>query len=256
MKGLGIVCLAAALSASVMGQEVKVPQKAGRDGQTSGYVRSRQIVFTGRVVGKTKAAPAKGEVEAVSLLVKTPKGGTSQVDLGPSWYVAGQVARIKVGDQVKVIGSKVPAGKGYVVLARQIVNPKNEVLTMRDLRGVPYWTYARTDLVAPKDLPAGAVTGTVLRDYTTEIDGVPYGGYVVKTADGNMNIVTAPQWYLQRQEFSFSPGNHITVIGQGSPTLVAPYTILADTIYGPGTAIVLSSNGIPVYRGWGPPLYP
>lgn len=214
------------------------------------YSRSRQIVFTGRVVGKSISAPMPGMAESVSLVVKSPNGGNTQVDLGPRWYVADQVAKINVGDRVKVIGSKVRIGSGYTVLARQVVDPRNRVLTLRDLGGAPYWAYNRPTPVA-QNLPDNAITGRILRNETWTIDGQQWGGYTVETANGNVQIVTAPDWYLQRQDFTFQPGANITVIGQSRPIWVAPNTYFADTVYGNGVSLILSNGGVPVYNNFG-----
>lgn len=214
------------------------------------YNRSRQIVFTGRVVGKSIASPARGVTESVSLVVKSPNGGNTQVELGPRWFVADQVAKINVGDRVKIIGSKVRVGDGYTVFARQVVDPRNRVLTLRDLGGAPYWAYNRTTTVASQEIPDNAITGRILRDETWTIDGQSWGGYTVATPDGNVRIVTAPTWYLERQDFAFQPGANITVIGQGRPIWIAPNTYFADSIYGNGTAIILSNGGVPVYNNY------
>jgi hypothetical protein len=254
MKALSILAAAVALVAVAPAQTVRLTGSGGY-GTASPYNRlynrNRQISFTGRVVGKTIAAPMRGMAESVSLVVKSANGGTSQVELGPRWFVADQVARINVGDRVKVIGSKVRlGGNDNVILARQVVNPKNRVLTLRDLSGAPYWSYVRQDRVA-QDLPDGALSGTILRDQTYTIDGTTYGGYVLQTSNGNVNIVTAPDWYLARQDFTFQPGAYVTVVSQGRPVQAAPNTFIADTIYGNGVTLVLSNGGVPLYQNFG-----
>ncbi|MGV3618980.1 MAG: hypothetical protein ACO1SV_26940 [Fimbriimonas sp.] len=254
MKPLLILTLGAAigLAAVTPAQTVRLTGSGGYGTDSPYnklYSRSRQIVFTGRVVGKSIAAPMKGMAEGVSLVVKSPNGGNTQVELGPRWFVADQVAKINVGDRVKVIGSKVRTGNTYTVLARQVVDPRNRVLTLRDLGGAPYWAYNRTGVVA--EVPDNAITGRILRSETWTIDGQQWGGYTLETADGNVQIVTAPNWYLERQDFTFSPGANITVVGQSRPIWVAPNTYFADTVYGNGVTLVLSNGGIPVYQNFG-----
>jgi hypothetical protein len=255
MKGVTSLLAAGAIVASAAAQEVKIVGSGGYGMEalyTKAYDKSRQITYTGRVSGKVVAAPESGMSESVSLVLKTPNGGTSHVELGPSWYVASQVADIDIGDKVKVIGSKVKMGDGYVVLARQVVAPDGEVLTMRDLGGAPYWAYNRTGVTLPTRIPASAVRGKVVRRNTFNRDGVVYGGYEVQTDNGLVNVLTAPEWYDRRQDFAFSPGNYITVVGEGVSVPAGPYTVVADTIYGPGAAIILTQNGVPFYQNFGP----
>lgn len=252
MKPLLTLTALAALASAVPAQTVKVAGSGGYGTDSPYnrlYSRSRQIVFTGKVVGKSISAPMKGMAESVSLIVKSPNGGNSQVQLGPRWYVADQVAKINVGDQVKIIGSKVRMGDGYTILARQVVDPRNRVLTLRDLGGAPYWAYNRT--VVTQNIPDNTIDGTILRDETWTIDGQQWGGYTLQTENGNVQIVTAPRWYLDRQDFTFQPGQNIRVVGQGRPIWVAPNTYFADTIYGSGVSVVLSNGGVPVYSGYG-----
>ncbi len=254
MKALTLLAAAVTLVSVAPAQAVKLVGSGGygvASPYSSLYRRASEITYTGRVVGKTIAAPMPGMAESVTLLVKTANGGTSPVELGPRWFVANQVAKINVGDRVKVIGSKVRLGnRDNVVLARQVVDPRQRVLTLRDLGGAPYWAYNRSNQVTA-NLPNDAISGTILRDQTFDIDGVQYGGYVVETANGNVNIVTAPTWYLARQDFTFSPGNYITVVANGRVTHAAPYTYVADTVYGNGVSLVLFNGGVPVYQNFG-----
>jgi hypothetical protein len=253
MKPLLTLTALVALASIAPAQTVKVAGSGGYGVDSPYnrlYNRSRQIVFTGKVVGKSISAPMKGMAESVSLIVKSPNGGNSQVQLGPRWYVADQVAKINLGDRVKVIGSKVRMGDGYTILARQVVDPRNRVLTLRDLGGAPYWAYNRTGVVT-QNIPDGTIDGTILRDEVWTIDGQQWGGYTVQTANGNVQIVTAPMWYLNRQDFTFQIGNNIQVVGQGRPLWVAPNTYFADTIYGNGVSVILSNNGVPVYSNGG-----
>lgn len=250
MKPLLTLTALAALASFAPAQTVRLTGSGGYgiDSEYARlYSRSRQIVFTGKVVGKSISAPKAGMAESVFLIVKASNGGNSQVYLGPRWYVADQVAKINTGDRIKVIGSKVRLGDGYTILARQVVDPRNRVLTLRDLAGAPYWAYNRPSQVAT-NIPANAIRGRILRDETWTIDGQEWGGYTLETDNGNVQIVTAPSWYLQRQDFVFQPGSYISVVGQGRPIWVAPNTYFADTIYGSGVSLILSNGGVPVYN--------
>lgn len=252
MKAIGFM-VTVALGATAPAQAVRLAGSGGF-GNASQYNRSYQsgqnVTFTGRVVGKTVAPPMAGMGESVSLVVKSPNGGNSQVELGPRWYVADQVARVNVGDQVRVIGRKVRlSGRNYVVMARQIVNPNRQVLTLRSFGGRPYWSYV-DDMSGNAVAPTSGMAGTIVRNENYTINGVPYGGYVLQTPNGNVNVVTAPQWYLSRQDYAFNVGDYLTVVSNRPPLQIGPNTFYADTIYGNGVSVVLSNGGIPVYQGW------
>ncbi|AIE88171.1 hypothetical protein OP10G_4803 [Fimbriimonas ginsengisoli Gsoil 348] len=214
------------------------------------YNRNRQVMFTGKVTGKLKAPPMTGMAEGVSLLVKTPKSGTIQVEVGPSWFVASQVAKINVGDKVRVIGSRATVNGDSVVLARQIVNTKTtRVLTLRDMNGAPYWSANRGAVVA--QVPTNAIGGTILSSNTFNINGTDLVGYVVQTPDGNVNVVTAPQWYMDRQDYVLQPGAYVQVVGTRTPYQAGAYVTVADSLYTGNNTFIFRNDGVPIWGGWG-----
>jgi hypothetical protein len=214
------------------------------------YDRQNEQIVVGKVVGKGVARPEPGMAESMSLLVKTPKGATVTVELGPRWFVANQVAHVNLNDRVKVIGSTVNWHGGPVLLAKQVVNQKTlKVLAVRDLQGFPYWVAARVATnVKP---PSSAIDGEVLSSNTVSVNGVPYAGYLVKTANGNVNVVTAPTWYMNGQDYSVQVGNHVQIVEGSRPLNLGNNVIVADTMYSNGSAMVFQNNGYPVWYGYG-----
>ena len=59
-------------------------------------------------------------------------------NLGPSWFLENQDVVLKVGDRVRVRGSRVKWGGKPAVIAMTVT--KGEMtLQLRDAAGVPYW---------------------------------------------------------------------------------------------------------------------
>ena len=64
---------------------------------------------------------------------------TVQVDLGPSWYVDEQHLKVARGDRLEVTGSRMTrAGKSVLIAAQ--VKKGDQVLPLRDDRGIPRWS--------------------------------------------------------------------------------------------------------------------
>lgn len=91
----------------------------------------------GEIVQVEHVAPMSGMSEGVHVVLKGDKG-TTDVHLGPSWYLDHQDTQLAVGDRVEVRGSKVSvAGKPAVIAAE--VKKGGETLQLRNAQGVPMW---------------------------------------------------------------------------------------------------------------------
>jgi hypothetical protein len=91
----------------------------------------------GEVVKVDHVAPMRGMSEGIHVAVKTDTG-TTDVHLGPAWYLDHQDIQLAVGDRVEVRGSKVNIdGKPAVVAAE--VKKGSETLQLRDAQGFPMW---------------------------------------------------------------------------------------------------------------------
>jgi len=233
-------------------QAVKAPR--GDDPGSSAafnqlYDMGHQTVFTGKVVGKSVVKQANGAPNTMAILVKT-KTGNIQIQLGPQWFVPNQTAKIGVGDSVRVIGSNVTVNGYHEVMAKQVVNLKNKsVLALRDLGGAPYWVAARRGV--PDRVADNALNGTVLSTNTYNYNGVPYTGYLLDTPNGNVNVLTAPTWYMANQEYSIPVGQNLQVItGPAVPVGLGNGVVLANSVISGGSTMVFQNNGVPVWYGY------
>src|SRR5271165_344216 len=109
MKMFAMAALAA-VCVTTWAQAVNAPSGGGAIPQGDYYdaysVRN-QISIVGRVTGTSKGESRQYPVETESILLKSDDGKVHQVDLGPTWFVSRQAAKVKVGDRLKVVGSPV-----------------------------------------------------------------------------------------------------------------------------------------------------
>lgn len=229
-------------------------------GDLSSYYDARhEVTFSGSVTGKTKGS-APGYTEGMSILVRSGKT-VRQVELGPSWFVGRQEARIDLGDKVTVTGTPLKVGKReQVILARQIRRGK-KILALRDRQGYPYWSAIRRQIVAAREAGANGAAqdfgtrynGTISGINTVDVDGTQYAGYVVTTPTGPQTFAVAPTWYWNQQPTNFRVGDTVTLFGQGGATRVGGPNgvILVNSFYTPnyGT-IILRPGGVPVWNGF------
>jgi len=66
------------------------------------------------------------------------KSGNITVHLGPSWYIDNQDIQINKNDEITVTGSRVNYEGEMVIIAKELIKG-DEVLTLRDDKGYPYW---------------------------------------------------------------------------------------------------------------------
>jgi hypothetical protein len=94
--------------------------------------------ISGEVVGVERFTPRKGMSAGVHVTVKTDKE-TVSVHLGPAWYLENQDVKLEPMDRVEVRGARVTVGGKPAIIAAD-VRKGDEVLTLRDERGVPAWS--------------------------------------------------------------------------------------------------------------------
>ena len=92
----------------------------------------------GEVVHVDHVAPMSGMSEGVHVVLKTDKGTTTDVHLGPAWYLDNQDTQVAVGDHIEVRGSRVNVGGKPAVVASE-VKKGNDTLELRDAQGLPMW---------------------------------------------------------------------------------------------------------------------
>lgn len=242
-----------ALAAIAPAQEIVVSrQDSSALKGTMAYNRAREITFSGRVTGKLKADGVNGNGAPVRILVKTSTGGTSTVDLGPTWYMRDQFASINVGDKVTVTGSKFNIAGINVVNARMVKKGRS-IVALRDNGGFPYWVARRQE--APPQPTSGGVSGRIARMQNFTINGQTFNGVVIQTDQGERSVLLAPDWYYNQQNIQLAPGAFISAYGGafGAGTNLAspvPGLYIAGSVYTPGGYYGFTNPGGYVYGGF------
>jgi len=248
MRRMASITVLAVLGAVASAQEIIIPSGGyGLDSPYNRLYNSRRVTtFEGRVTGKIVSPPMNGMAEAVRLTIRTPNGGTARVDLGPAWYVDRQIAKVKIGDWVRVTGSKANVNGASLILASQVVRGK-KVLAIRNQVGVPYWIAYRT--TQPEVVNVEPMEGTISSLATFNINNEPYSGYVIDTANGPVNVALAPAWYYTRQDQVYTPGNNIRIYGGNVVSLSNGANVtVATSVYGPTGSLVFRD-------AWGNPVW-
>jgi len=147
MKKMGVVIAALAIfsllftvdSFAQMGPMWKGSGGWGMGMQYSKMYNPKTIeTITGVVVSVDKITPMKGMSHGVHMILKTDKE-TIAVHLGPSWYIENQDIKIEQKDKVEVRGSRITfEGKPAIIAAE--VQKGNEILKLRDEKGLPVWS--------------------------------------------------------------------------------------------------------------------
>ncbi len=238
------------------GQAIRTPRHPGGPGVDEEYDQyynqKNEITISGTVTGKVKGTPGNGKAESMSILVRTTRGKVYSIDLGPSWYIQDQAAKINMGDHVKVVGSLI-AFKNHenVLLAKRIIDHR-KVLAVRDNAGLPYWEAFRQGQFT---LPGvnNSLTGTVVSQNPVTVQNQQQAGVQLQTDQGLVNVAMAPDWYLQQQGIGFKVGDGLTVYYGAGPARFGNM-IIASGIYSPSNSgtLVLRPNGIPAWGGWRP----
>jgi hypothetical protein len=74
--------------------------------------------------------------------LKTDKGETIPVHLGPAWYLDKQSVTLKQGDKVTVRGSRITFDGKPAIIAAEVTR-QGQTLRLRDDNGVPVWAGGR-----------------------------------------------------------------------------------------------------------------
>jgi len=97
---------------------------------------------TGEVTEVEKYTPGRGGSSyGLRLTLKTDKE-TLPIILGPGWYIEQQHFAVAPKDQVEVNGSRISLQGQPTIIAAE-VKKGNNVLKLRDDRGIPLWAGAR-----------------------------------------------------------------------------------------------------------------
>jgi hypothetical protein len=109
------------------------------------YDPATEVKIKGDVVEIREVA---GQWEGTHLVVKT-SAGQVLVHVGPSDFLKEMDMSFAVGDKVEVVGSKAPNTTEEEILAREIT-VGNNLLTLRDAKGIPIWADWKPVKVAGK----------------------------------------------------------------------------------------------------------
>jgi hypothetical protein len=147
MRTVGII-LAAILVASLTLISNSSAQRQGMGRQQRGwgpdspYMRLYNLqtveTMSGVVESIEKFAPGKGMSHGVHAVLKTDREPIV-VHLGPAWFIDNQDPKIGPGDRVEIVGSRIMfEGKPALIAAR--ITKDGEILTLRDVNGIPVWS--------------------------------------------------------------------------------------------------------------------
>jgi hypothetical protein len=257
------VIVGLALASSVVAQNVVVRGSGGWGANSpfnALYNHNTVVELEGKVIGVERSAPMQGMDVSVALLVKSSNGGTSTVDLGPAWYVDNLPTKVKMGDRVRVTGSKVFSQGRSMILARSVVRGNN-VMYMRSEDGFPMWVAYRghVTVAANTTQNTGAVqvapnvtllTGTVndVIEISNGQAGVPSTVLIISGNNGQLwNVDVGPVWFVGRQDFPFNIGDPIIVQPEGN---IRNGMFLANQVRVGGNVLFLRNNfGQPVWLG-------
>ncbi|MDR3691597.1 MAG: hypothetical protein P4L46_19620 [Fimbriimonas sp.] len=237
-------------------QAIKVGAHEGAsDVWGSNYNSGLKLTFSGRVTGIVKTRPEVGKDNEVTLLVRNKVGGTYVVDVGPTWFVDHQVAKLRVKDTVQVTGSKVMVKGHGIVLASQIrVNGQGGlVVSLRRPSGRAYWM--GTEIAENLSIPTGpnVLSGNFTGFGTYTLNNVPYASGVLQTPNGPVTVDLGPQWYYNQQNAEYHIGDGVWVVTGPSTFTVGQYGSIypSYSIYrGPQVYTIRDENGQPTYY-WG-----
>lgn len=248
---IGATALIFAALASSHGANQSGVDRTGGFGVSSPFQRlydlNSVITFTGKVISVTVAAPSAGMESAERLLIRSPNGGTSQVMVGPNWYLTHQGVRYEVGDTLQITGSKVFRNGKSFILAAKIVGA-GDVLTLRDPDGYPVWDWYR------HQPPSGAakleaIPGTVV---AVEQDEAGMKNLKVDTKFGSVTLQTGPQWYWNRQNYTFDVGSGVTFYAGKPLQFGKGLVVTTDLLRIDSGYIVIENGNAPVWRSWAP----
>jgi len=254
-RTIALTALLVVTCAIAHAQVVRVESHAGATTDIWGkyYRAGKMLTFSGRVTGIEVTRPAPGKEKEVTLIVRNRDGGgTTVVDVGPSWYVDHQVAKIKVKDIVQVTGSKVLVDGRGIILAKLIrINGQGgPVVTLRRQNGRAYWQ--GTEIADNVTIPTGpnVQSGTITNFSTYNLNNIAYGEAVLQTDNGLVNIDLGPQWYYGQQNLAYQIGDHVSVVVGPNSISVGPNQNIYQSysIYnGPSIYTVRYDNGVPAY---------
>lgn len=102
------------------------------------YDADQAINVSGTVASVGTFRPQSGAVDGLRLKIKSQRGETWIVQVGPESYVREKGVRFHYGDRVKVTGVTIDTWRGDVLIAGEIT-VEDETIELRDKEGKPRW---------------------------------------------------------------------------------------------------------------------
>ena len=134
--------LSVTTSAECIAQRGRGRTGAGGWGAGSVYNRMYDVrtveTIAGEVTRVDEFVPIQGVYPGIHITLATDSESVS-VHLGPAWFLENQDGAIVVGDAVIVTGSRIVYQGAPAIIAAS-VQRDDQVLQLRDPRGVPVWS--------------------------------------------------------------------------------------------------------------------
>lgn len=148
-----IILLSLALASASLAQPGEKAATAGEGAGPGAALYDPKTVETlsGLVVSITPAPPPGSLPQRVQLTLKT-ESETLPVFLGPHPYIDQQGVKITALDRIQVRGSRITV-QGKPAIIAQEIRRGNQVLKLRDEKGVPLWSPQK------RESPAGQPSG-------------------------------------------------------------------------------------------------
>lgn len=112
---------------------------------TKDWSQGHSVDFKGRIDSIERRAPGNGMSEGVILTVQGDDRQQHTVVLGPSWFLQGQSATFKEGEEIEVHAREIRQGDGTMIVAREVVLNGGDRLELRDASGAPAWDAATVE---------------------------------------------------------------------------------------------------------------
>jgi hypothetical protein len=192
-KKLSCLALVAVTCAVATAQVVQVQDHENASDIWGPYFNAnKKMTFTGRVTGIVKGKPAARADEQVAAIVRTPNGGSYEVEIGPSWFVKDQTAKLHVGDKVQVTGSKLLIDKHGVIVASQILirGAGGPVLALRRLSGKAFWMPTAVASTEPTAEKTATDTGSSADTTVETTNVIPNPPSMLSFDNGTLNVDT------------------------------------------------------------------
>lgn len=139
-----LVCAGLLLSAAATPASAQPNARPGAGGWGPGSAYGRMFdpktveTTSGEITNIALITPTRGMTPGVHLTLKTDKGETLPVHLGPQWYIDQQSLKLATGDQVQVRGSRITFQDKPALIAAEVIK-NGQTMRLRDDSGVPAW---------------------------------------------------------------------------------------------------------------------